>query len=236
MTAESSNLDHTLPSRPTPSKSAAVANNEESKLTALEKAELALADKYSSPDVYIDREKDTCWHPWLNNLELKPLRFESRTGTFVVVLRSLEDTWLGKHRHRGSVTAVTLKGEWNYKEYISRLPELVCAQPSKLRYQASQEDHNKRIIYNKIRISKNATNTSKEITPHAAMAKTLGKGPTSARLPIKKYSPYPHSIDSRLRYYAPRLGISAIIAIMRTWTGKCMNYNTRSPGFDMVVT
>ncbi|KOC13236.1 hypothetical protein AFLA70_57g003871 [Aspergillus flavus AF70] len=96
MTAESSNLDHTLPSRPRPSKSAAVANNEESKLTALEKAELALADKYSSPD---------------------PLRFESRTGTFVVVLRSLEDTWLGKHRHRGSVTAVTLKGEWNYKEY-----------------------------------------------------------------------------------------------------------------------
>ncbi|KOC13235.1 hypothetical protein AFLA70_57g003861 [Aspergillus flavus AF70] len=52
------------------------------------------------------------------------------------------------------------------------------------------------------------------------MAKTLGKGPTSARLPIKKYSPYPHRIDSRLRYYAPRLGISAIIAIMRTWTAK----------------
>ncbi|KAE8141623.1 hypothetical protein BDV38DRAFT_278977 [Aspergillus pseudotamarii] len=117
MTTESSTPDHTLPSRPAPSKSAAVANNEESKLTALEKAELALADKYSSPDVYIDGERDTCWHPWLNNLELKPLRFESRTGTFVVVLRSLEDTWLGKHRHRGSVTAVTLKGEWNYKEY-----------------------------------------------------------------------------------------------------------------------
>ncbi|KAE8323065.1 hypothetical protein BDV39DRAFT_196176 [Aspergillus sergii] len=50
------------------------------------------------------------------------------------------------------------------------------------------------------------------------MAKTLGKGPTSARLPIKKYCPYPHRIDSRLRYYAPRLAISAIIAIMRTWT------------------
>lgn len=56
--------------------------------------------------------------PWLSNLELKPLRFETRTGTFVVVLRILEDTWLGKYRHRGTVTAVTLNGEWNYKEYV----------------------------------------------------------------------------------------------------------------------
>lgn len=41
----------------------------------------------------------------------------------MVVLRAKEDTWLGKHRHRGNVTAVTLKGEWNYKELASpRLP------------------------------------------------------------------------------------------------------------------
>lgn len=89
------------------------------KTTELERSELALAGKYSSPDVYINGETDTCWHPWINNLEVNPLRFETRTGTFVVVLRSLEDTWLGKHRHRGSVTAVTLKGEWYYKGYDS---------------------------------------------------------------------------------------------------------------------
>ena len=106
-----------LPTRPAPAKSGAILDNKESKLTQLEKSELALADKYSSPDVYISGEADTCWHPWTANLELKPLRFETRTGTFVVVLRSLEDTWLGKHRHRGTVTAVTLNGEWNYKEY-----------------------------------------------------------------------------------------------------------------------
>ena len=114
-----SSLKDTLPERLEPTKSAGVFNNKESKLTELERSELALADKYSSPDVYIDGEKDTCWHPWIDNLELKPLRFENRTGTFVVVLRSTEDTWLGKHRHRGTVTAVTLKGEWNYKEYAS---------------------------------------------------------------------------------------------------------------------
>lgn len=105
-----------LPLRPAPSKSSDLLGKTDSKLTALEKKELALADKYSSPDVYISGEKDTCWHPWGEKLEMKPLRFETRTGTFVNVLRAKEDTWLGKHRHRGTVTAVTLKGEWSYKE------------------------------------------------------------------------------------------------------------------------
>lgn len=105
------------PETSAPTGAAPVKNDKpESKLTPLEKSELALADKYSSPDTYISGERDTCWHPWHANLELKPLRFETRTGTFVVVMRSTEDTWLGKHRHRGPVTAVTLKGEWNYKE------------------------------------------------------------------------------------------------------------------------
>lgn len=102
----------------TQKKSSNLFDNPTSKLTPLEKSELHLADNYSSPDVYINGESDTLWHPWVNNLEIKPLRFETRTGTFVIVLRAKEDTWLGKHRHRGSVTAVTVKGEWNYKEYL----------------------------------------------------------------------------------------------------------------------
>lgn len=92
--------------------------SEGSKLTLLEKAEVAVVDKFTSPDVYINGEQDTCWFPWYEHLDVKPLRFETRTGTFVIVMRSTEDTWLGKHRHRGTVTAVTLKGEWNYKEYV----------------------------------------------------------------------------------------------------------------------
>lgn len=88
----------------------------ESKLTSLDKAELQVADKYSSPDVYISCKDDTLWHPWMHGLELKPLRFETKTGAFVVVLRADKDTWLGKHRHRGNVTALTMNGEWNYKE------------------------------------------------------------------------------------------------------------------------
>ncbi|OJJ79484.1 2,4'-dihydroxyacetophenone dioxygenase family protein [Aspergillus glaucus CBS 516.65] len=112
-------------------KSSNLLDSPTSKLTPLEKSELHLADKYSSPDVYINGESDTLWHPWVNNLEIKPLRFETRTGTFVIVLRAKEDTWLGKHRHRGGVTAVTLKGEWNYKEYdwIARPGDYVVENP-----------------------------------------------------------------------------------------------------------
>jgi len=89
----------------------------DSVLTAKDRAELAFTDKYSSPDVYIDSRKDTLWHPWVGTLELRPLRFETRSGTFVIGLRTPVDAWLGKHRHRGTVTAVTASGNWGYKEY-----------------------------------------------------------------------------------------------------------------------
>jgi hypothetical protein len=91
----------------------------ESVLTEKDHAEIAFTDKYSSPDVYINGETDTLWFPWVGPIELKPLRMETRTGTFVVVLRSPVDAWLGKHRHRGSVTAVTVSGSWRYKEYVT---------------------------------------------------------------------------------------------------------------------
>lgn len=119
--APSTTTTTTISNQDTPTDKSKSSSTEESKLSPLEKAELSLADKYSSPDVYINGEKDTCWHPWMDNLELKPLRFETRSGAFVVVLRSSEDTWLGKHRHRGTVTAVTVSGEWNYKEYVFSL-------------------------------------------------------------------------------------------------------------------
>ncbi|KAF5675058.1 hypothetical protein FCIRC_7531 [Fusarium circinatum] len=68
----------------------------ESVLTDKDRKALVFTDKHSSPD---------------------PLRFETRSGSFVIGLRTPVDCWLGKHRHRGTVTAVTLSGNWRYKEY-----------------------------------------------------------------------------------------------------------------------
>lgn len=101
---------------PEVSQKSADAPQPESVLTEKERAEIAFTDKYSSPDVYINGETDSLWHPWVGTIEIKPLRFETRTGTFVIGLRSPVDTWLGKHRHRGIVTAVTVSGNWRYKE------------------------------------------------------------------------------------------------------------------------
>lgn len=117
MAPPAASSDVSLPSHPAPAKTAEPV----SVMTPREKSELALVDKYSSPDVYINGERDTCWYPWHDNdkLEVKPLRFDTQTGTFTVGMRSSADTWLGRHRHRGNVTAVTLKGEWSYKEYVS---------------------------------------------------------------------------------------------------------------------
>ncbi|RBR12511.1 uncharacterized protein FIESC28_08635 [Fusarium coffeatum] len=92
-------------------------HSDESVLTDEDRRELVFTDKHSSPDVYISYNKDTLWHPWTGTLELKPLRFETRSGHFVVSLRTPVDAWLGKHRHRGTVTAVTMSGNWRYKEY-----------------------------------------------------------------------------------------------------------------------
>ena len=88
----------------------------ESVLTDKDREELVFVDKFSSPDVYINSIKDTCWYPWIGPLEIKPLRFETRSGCFVVILRTPVDAWLGKHRHRGIVNAVTMAGNWRYKE------------------------------------------------------------------------------------------------------------------------
>lgn len=90
-----------------------------SALSEKESAELDFTDKKSSPDVYINAEKDTLWHPWVGTLELRPLRFETRSGIFVIGLRTPVDAWLGKHRHRGTVTAVTISGNWGYSEYVA---------------------------------------------------------------------------------------------------------------------
>lgn len=97
-------------------------NDDGSVLNAHERAELAFVDKYSAPDVYIKENEDTIWFPWIGPIELKPMRLENRTGTFVVGLRSKVAASLGKHRHRGTVTAITMSGEWGYKEYVADPP------------------------------------------------------------------------------------------------------------------
>lgn len=81
-----------------------------------EQLEDKLADEFGAPDVYIDGEKDTCWYHWVGSIYVKPLRFENRGGNYVIKLKTDPHAELGKHRHRGRVTAYTIKGNWGYHE------------------------------------------------------------------------------------------------------------------------
>ncbi|KAF5581282.1 chrR cupin-like domain protein [Fusarium tjaetaba] len=113
-----------------------------SALNEHEREELAFVDKYSAPDVYINAKTDTLWFPWIGPIELKPMRMENRTGTFVVGLRSKVAASLGKHRHRGTVTAITMSGEWGYKEYdwVARPGDWVCENPGVIHTLSVQDD------------------------------------------------------------------------------------------------
>jgi quercetin dioxygenase-like cupin family protein len=88
----------------------------ESRLSELERAELDVVSRFAAPDRHIS-EDEVPWFPWVGPIEIKVLRADNRTGNFVVGLRSGEDAVLGKHRHRGPVSAVTLRGRWEYFEY-----------------------------------------------------------------------------------------------------------------------
>ena len=79
-------------------------------------SEMSIADELGGADMYVDSEKDTEWYNWTGSIWVKPLRFENRSGTYVIVLKTAEHAELGKHRHRGEVRAYTTKGNWGYHE------------------------------------------------------------------------------------------------------------------------
>lgn len=78
--------------------------------------ELEVADRLGAPDTYIDSQADTDWYLWTGTIWVKPLRFENRSGGYVIQLKTEPHSELGKHRHRGEVRAFTIKGEWGYHE------------------------------------------------------------------------------------------------------------------------
>ncbi len=95
---------------------ATVTSTTESRMSDLDRAELAVVDRYAAEDRYVS-EDEVPWFPWVGTIEIKLFRVDNRNGQFVLGLRSAEDAVLGKHRHRGVVTAVTLRGAWEYFEY-----------------------------------------------------------------------------------------------------------------------
>jgi 2,4'-dihydroxyacetophenone dioxygenase len=58
--------------------------------------------------------------PWVDTgmgVELKLMRFDTSTGTWVIRNRFAPGVQLQRHRHTGPVEGFTLSGRWHYLEY-----------------------------------------------------------------------------------------------------------------------
>jgi quercetin dioxygenase-like cupin family protein len=99
-------------------------------LSDTELQELAAVKQFGGRDTHIS-SAESPWFNWVGDIEVKILRIDNRTGTFVIALQSPTDQWLGRHRHRGIVTATTIAGAWNYQEYdwVARPGDYVVETP-----------------------------------------------------------------------------------------------------------
>jgi 2,4'-dihydroxyacetophenone dioxygenase len=99
-------------------------------LSGLDRQEMAAVERFGGTDTYISAHESP-WVRWVGDIEIKILRVENRTGLLVIALRSPTDQSLGKHRHRGTVTATTIAGAWNYYEYdwVARPGDYVVETP-----------------------------------------------------------------------------------------------------------
>ena len=99
-------------------------------LSELDRQEMLAVEHFGGKDTHISAHESP-WVVWVGDIEIKILRVENRTGLLVVALRSPTDQSLGKHRHRGVVTATTIAGAWNYYEYdwVARPGDYVVETP-----------------------------------------------------------------------------------------------------------
>jgi 2,4'-dihydroxyacetophenone dioxygenase len=85
---------------------------------------------YGIQDMHLDGNTSV-FHPWVGDVWLKPLRFDVRNNVYVNILWAKGPGGLGRHRHRGQVTAFTLEGSWRYEEYdwVARPGDFVQENP-----------------------------------------------------------------------------------------------------------
>ena len=89
----------------------------QSTLNDTELRRLNVTEKFGSPDLFVSSEKDTEWFHWVDDIYLKPLYFDLKNCIFHNIMWVKSPGCLGRHRHRGVVTAMTLEGTWRYDEY-----------------------------------------------------------------------------------------------------------------------
>jgi 2,4'-dihydroxyacetophenone dioxygenase len=78
----------------------------------------SVIQEYGRPDIHISASEDESpYVPFKENVFIRHLAFDVRTNSFANILWVKKGGVLGRHRHRGPISACTLEGSWRYLEY-----------------------------------------------------------------------------------------------------------------------
>jgi 2,4'-dihydroxyacetophenone dioxygenase len=74
------------------------------------------------------------WIPQAEGVDFRPLLFSVSQGYFVNLLRVRRSGVLSRHRHAGTVHALTLRGTWHYLEHpwVAEAGDYVCEPPGEV--------------------------------------------------------------------------------------------------------
>ena len=78
----------------------------------------AITREHGRPDIHIGAgENESPYVPFAPNVFIRHLAFDVTNNYYVNILWCTKGGMLGRHRHRGAVSACTLEGSWRYLEY-----------------------------------------------------------------------------------------------------------------------
>jgi 2,4'-dihydroxyacetophenone dioxygenase len=110
----------------------------------------AVVREYGRPDVHIgESEEESPYVPFKPNVYIRHLAFDVRRNNYVNVLCVTKGGMLGRHRHRGPVSACVLEGSWRYLEYdwIARAGSYVHESPGVIHTLVSDDPNGMKTMF-----------------------------------------------------------------------------------------
>ena len=110
----------------------------------------AVVRQYARPDVHIgDSEAESPYVPFKPNVYIRHLAFDVRRALAVNILWVRQGGMLGRHRHRGPVSACVLEGSWRYLEYdwVARAGSYVHESPGAIHTLVSDDPNGMKTMF-----------------------------------------------------------------------------------------
>jgi 2,4'-dihydroxyacetophenone dioxygenase len=110
----------------------------------------SVIQEYGRPDIHIGAgEDESPYVPFKENVFIRHLAFDVRTNSFANILWVKKGGMLGRHRHRGPISACTLEGSWRYLEYdwVARPGSYVRENPGVIHTLVSDDPNGMKTVF-----------------------------------------------------------------------------------------